>query len=250
MIQAKDIRAGYGDGSDILHGISFEVHAGEIVAILGPHGCGKSTLIKTLVGFLKLRGGTVEIDAENVTTVPFGQKFRHPAVGYVPQAGTVSDAMTVMENLLLVSRELNWEVRAQRLDKVLELFPHLANKRRQKATALSSSSRQILSLSQALMTGPRILLLDAPSAGMPPAMMHEVFDAIVRIRDEEDMTILMVERNAFGALSVADRAYVMTLGKVVLTAPAQDLLNHPEMERLNLDGNRKADDPGAGPVIR
>ncbi|SDI20342.1 ABC transporter ATP-binding protein [Alloyangia pacifica] len=236
MIEVQDIRAGYGDGPDILGGISMHAHAREIVTILGPNGCGKSTLLKTVAGFVTPRAGTVRIDGQHAEAVPIHEKVRHHGVGYVPQTDNVFRTMSVAENLLMGARDLDRQTREERLDAVMAQYPSLANKRRRKASALSGGERQILSLARALMAGPRILLLDEPSAGLSPAMMHDVFDAIARIRDEQDMCILMVEQNAFEGLSISDRAYVLNLGKVALTAQAQALLNDPAMERLYLGG--------------
>ncbi|WP_353475278.1 ABC transporter ATP-binding protein [Salipiger sp. H15] len=237
MIEVQDIRAGYGDGPDILGGISMQAHAREIVTILGPNGCGKSTLLKTVAGFVTPRAGTVRIDGQHAEAVPIHEKVRHHGVGYVPQTDNVFRTMTVTENLLMGARGLDRQTRDERLDALLTQYPTLANKRRRKASALSGGERQILSLARALMAGPRILLLDEPSAGLSPAMMHDVFEAIARIRDAQDMCILMVEQNAFEGLMVSDRAYVLNLGKVALTAKAQDLLGDPAMERLYLGGD-------------
>ncbi|WP_375688582.1 ABC transporter ATP-binding protein [Pseudooceanicola sp. LIPI14-2-Ac024] len=236
MIETLNVHAGYGDGPDILQSISMNAHAREIVTILGPNGCGKSTLLKTVAGFLKPRQGEVRIDGQHAEAVPIHEKVRHFGVGYVPQTDNVFRTMTVTENLLMGARALDRQTRAERFDALMVQYPTLANKRRRKASALSGGERQILSLARALMAGPRILLLDEPSAGLSPAMMHEVFDAIERIRDEADLCILMVEQNAYEALSISDRAYVLNLGSVALTAPARDLLNDPAMERLYLGG--------------
>ena len=151
---------------------------------------------------------------------------------------------------MLRSRPLNWKLRAQRLDSVFGLFPHLADKRRQTASDLLDGDRRVLLLCLALMAGPRILLLDEPLAGLSPLMMRDILDAIVRIRNEAAITVLMVEKNALGALSVADRAYVMTNGQMAGTASAQDLLNDPAMEWHNFGDAPKADDAGAGPAVR
>ena len=240
MIEAKNIRAGYGDGADILHGISLTAHAREIVTILGPNGCGKSTLLKTIAGFVIPRGGTVTIDGADATHVPIQRKVRHNGVGYVPQTDNVFATLTVAENLGIGASLLPKAERTARMDELLEDYPVLASKLSRKASALSGGERQILSLVRALMPRPRILLLDEPSAGLSPLMMHEVFDAIAEVRDRHDLCILMVEQNAFEALGVADRAYVLALGKVALTAPARDLLDDPAMRRLYLGGEIEA----------
>jgi len=144
--------------------------------------------------------------------------------------------LTVAENILLGARWLKREHRERRYDEIMAMYPTLANKQGRSASALSGGERQILSLARALISEPRILLLDEPSAGLSPRMMHEVFDAIVEVRDVTRMCIIMVEQNAYEALSIADRAYVLSVGRVATTAPASQLLNDPGMRELYLGG--------------
>lgn len=240
MIETKDIRAGYGDGADILHGISINASAREIVTILGPNGCGKSTLLKTIAGFVRPRAGTVMIGGADVTSVPIHQKVRSYAVGYVPQTDNVFATLSVSENIHLGARHLPRPEREERYARLMDQYPMLASKQNRKASALSGGERQILSLVRALISNPRILLLDEPSAGLSPLMMHEVFDAIAEIRDKADMCILMVEQNAYEALGIADRAYVLSLGEVAISAEASTLLSDPAMRRLYLGGTLDA----------
>ncbi|MCB4768544.1 ABC transporter ATP-binding protein [Ancylobacter sp. Lp-2] len=240
MIEAKELRAGYGDGADILHGVSLNAHAREIVTILGPNGCGKSTLLKTIAGYVIPRAGQVLIDGMDAGHIPIQRKVRHNRVGYVPQTDNVFGTLTVAENLRLGAALLPRAERTARFEELLAAYPALAGKLNRKASALSGGERQVLSLVRALMPRPQILLLDEPSAGLSPLMMHEVFDAIAEVRDKHDLCILMVEQNAFEALGVADRAYVLALGKVALTAPAKDLLKDPAMRQLYLGGEIEA----------
>ncbi|WP_075289373.1 ABC transporter ATP-binding protein [Pararhizobium arenae] len=234
MIEATNIRAGYGDGADILTGISLTANRREIVTILGPNGCGKSTLLKTIAGYVRPRAGTITFDGTDVASVPIHEKVRHHKVGYVPQTDNVFGTLSVSENIMLGARLLGRQEKEKRFDALMRQYPALASKKNRKASALSGGERQILSLSRALMAGPEILLLDEPSAGLSPLMMHEVFDAIAVIRDTENLCILMVEQNAFEALGIADRAYVLSLGQVALTASARDLLDDPAMRKLYL----------------
>lgn len=237
MIDASDLRAGYGDGADILNGISLTAGRQELVAILGPNGCGKSTLLKTIAGYLHPRAGQVTMNGADVSLVPIHEKVRHHRVGYVPQTDNVFGTLSVAENLHLGARGLDRQVRAERFDGLMEQYPALASKQNRKASALSGGERQLLSLARALIAGPEILLLDEPSAGLSPLMLHEVFDAIAHVRDSQGMCIVMVEQNAFEALGVADRAYVLSLGQVALHAPARDLLSDPAMRSLYLGGH-------------
>jgi branched-chain amino acid transport system ATP-binding protein len=236
MIEASDLRAGYGDGADILNGISLKAGRKELVTILGPNGCGKSTLLKTIAGYVRPRAGTVNMHGQNVSDVPIHEKVRHHRVGYVPQTDNVFGTLTVAENLRLGARFLDRSTTAERYEGLMEQYPSLASKQGRKASALSGGERQLLSLARALIAGPEILLLDEPSAGLSPLMLHEVFDAIANIRDTQGMCIVMVEQNAFEALGVADRAYVLSLGKVAIEAPASDLLADPAMRALYLGG--------------
>ncbi|MFK0209406.1 ABC transporter ATP-binding protein [Agrobacterium sp. NPDC090283] len=236
MIDASDLRAGYGDGADILNGISLSAGRKELVTILGPNGCGKSTLLKTIAGYVRPRAGTVNMHGQNVSDVPIHEKVRHHRVGYVPQTDNVFGTLTVAENLRLGARFLDRSTTTERYEALMEQYPSLASKQGRKASALSGGERQLLSLARALIAGPEILLLDEPSAGLSPLMLHEVFDAIANIRDTQGMCIVMVEQNAFEALGVADRAYVLSLGKVAIEAPASDLLADPAMRALYLGG--------------
>lgn len=237
MIDARNLCAGYGDGANILNGISLSAHRQELVTILGPNGCGKSTLLKTLAGYVKPRAGVVKMHGEDVTAVPIHEKVRHYRVGYVPQTDNVFRTLTIAENLRLGARGLDRDTIAQRYDALMAQYPALASKQNRKASALSGGERQLLSLARALIGGPEILLLDEPSAGLSPLMLHEVFDAIAHIRDSQGMCIVMVEQNAFEALGVADRAYVLSLGKVAIHAPAKELLADPAMRALYLGGH-------------
>lgn len=237
MIDVSNVRAGYGDGADILNGISLHAAGGEIVTILGPNGCGKSTLLKCIAGFLAPRAGTIAIDGADVGAVPVHRKVRGYGVGFVPQTDNVFATLSVSENIRLGARHLPRAEREDRFDALMRQYPTLAAKQNRKASALSGGERQILSLVRALIAGPKILLLDEPSAGLSPLMMHEVFDAIAGIRDDTGMCIVMVEQNAFEALGIADRAYVLTLGTVAMEGRAGDLLADPSMRELYLGGS-------------
>ncbi|MFN8683162.1 ABC transporter ATP-binding protein [Paracoccus sp. P2] len=236
MIDVSNVVAGYGDGPAILHGISLNAKGREIVTILGPNGCGKSTLLKTVGGFVKPREGRVSIDGKDLTTVPANEKVRAHRMGFVPQSDNVFPSLTVAENIMLGARFLPAARRQDAFDAQMTAYPSLASKVGRKASALSGGERQLLSLARALVAEPTTLLLDEPSAGLSPAMVHEVFEAIAGIRDRTGMCILMVEQNAFEALGVADRAYVLALGQVALEGRAADLLADPAMRHLYLGG--------------
>lgn len=236
MIDVSNVVAGYGDGPAILQGISLNAHGHEIVTILGPNGCGKSTLLKTVAGFVKPREGRVSIDGKDLTSVPANEKVRAHRMGFVPQSDNVFPSLTVAENIMLGARFLPAARRQDAFEAQMTAYPSLASKAGRKASALSGGERQLLSLARALVAEPTTLLLDEPSAGLSPAMVHEVFEAIAGIRDRTGMCILMVEQNAFEALGVADRAYVLALGQVALEGRAADLLADPAMRHLYLGG--------------
>ena len=235
-LAVEQVVAGYTRDVDILNGVSIDLQQGEIVTILGPNGCGKSTLLKTVAGFLSPRLGRVTFGGSDVSRVPVHRKIREHAVGFVPQTDNVFGPLSVRENLLLGGQFLSPRHRSDRLGEMFDNYPVLARKRDAPAASLSGGERQILSLARALMTRPRMLLLDEPSAGLSPKMLDEVFAAIVGIRDRENVAVLMVEQNAVEALGIADRAYVLALGSVALTGTAQALLHSDDMRRLYLGG--------------
>lgn len=248
MIRLENMRAGYGAGPDILQGIDLSAAAGEIVTILGPNGCGKSTLLKCIAGFVLPRAGLIEIDGNDVRTLLVHERVRLHRMGFVPQTDNVFASMTVADNIWLGGRRLSAGRRAERYAELMTQYPSLASKQERKASALSGGERQILSLARALISDPKVLLLDEPSAGLSPLMMHDVFTAISEIRNRTGMCIVMVEQNAFEALGIADRAYVLSLGKVAIEGRAVDLLADPAMRHLYLGGEPPAVEPTASVV--
>lgn len=238
MIEVSEVRAGYGDGPDILNGISLRAEPGRVVTILGPNGCGKSTLLKCIAGFVRPRSGHIRMSGEAVTNVETYRKVRYHRVGFVPQTDNVFATMTVAENILLGGRLMERRDRERRFDALLDQYPSLAAKKNKRASALSGGERQLLSLARALICEPSILLLDEPSAGLSPRMMHDVFDAIADIKHRDGPSILMVEQNAFEALHVSDIAYVLSLGSVAIEGAASDLLADPAMRSLYLGGDK------------
>lgn len=235
-IEVDNVVAGYTAEVDILRGISLKVARGEIVCILGPNGCGKSTLLKTVAGFLKPRSGTIQISGSEVTNVPAHRKVRHCGVGFVPQTENVFGSLTTWENLALGGQFCSKEEAAARMEQLCDIYPVLRRKMSAPASSLSGGERQILSLARALMPRPQVLLLDEPSAGLSPKTLGEVFEAISRIRDTEQVSVLMVEQNAMEALRMSDRAYVLSVGTVALENRASHLLNSSEMRELYLGG--------------
>jgi len=234
LLTADGLTAGYGT-IDILHGLSLEVHAGEIVSIIGPNGAGKSTAFKTVVGFLRPREGTVTFNGEDVTGLRPDLVLRR-GLAYVPQGRIVFPQMTVLENLEMgayIERDRGRVAAA--LERVYALFPILGERRRQKAGTMSGGEQQMVAIARALMTSPRLILLDEPSLGLSPKFVTLIFDKLLEMK-RGGFTLMVVEQNATRALAIADRGYVLELGKNRLEGPGQRLLVDPEVKRLYLGG--------------
>lgn len=236
MIAIDNVVAGYTAEIDILRGMTLAVQPAEIVTLLGPNGCGKSTLLKTIAGYLLPRGGRVTLRGKDVSQIPVHQKIRHCSLGFVPQTENVFSALTIRENLQVGGHYLAKADCARRMEELCALYPILGKKFDARAASMSGGERQILALARALMPRPEILLLDEPSAGLSPKVLHEVFDAIVHVRDQERVTILMVEQNAMEALRISDRAYVLSMGTVALTGDAAALMRDEKVRELYLGG--------------
>ena len=234
MIKVENLRAGYGDGPDVLQGVSLNANQSEILIILGPNGCGKSTLIKTIAGYLRPREGTIALDGMDLSSVPIEQKVTDHGFAYVPQVDNVFPALTVLENIKLGARRLATGEAKERTEELFDHYPALAKKQNQAASALSGGERQILSLSRALVTKPKVLLLDEPSAGLSPKAMHELFDEILAIKQRRGICIIMVEQNAAEALRIGDRGLILQLGKVAMEGPVSNLLGNPQVRELYL----------------
>ena len=234
MISLKgvNITAGYG-GVDIINDINLYVNEGEIVVIVGPNGAGKSTAMKALLGMLKLTDGSVSF-AKNDITLMLPQDRVNLGIAFVPQTNNVFTGMTVEENLemggFIRSDDIN-----NNIEDIYNLFPILKEKRNQNAGELSGGQRQQVAFGRALMTKPKILMLDEPTAGVSPIVMDELFARIIEV-GKTGVGILMVEQNAKQALNIADRGYVLVNGKHSREGSGQDLLNNPEVRKSFLGG--------------
>lgn len=240
MIEVDNVVAGYSAEVDILKGMTLHAQKGEIVTLLGPNGCGKSTLLKSIAGFLKPRAGRIVLAGQDVSQVPVHHKIQKLGLGFVPQTENVFSALSVRENMQVGGHFLSDAQCRERMQALCAMYPVLERKLHAPAASLSGGERQILALARALMPRPSLLLLDEPSAGLSPKMLQEVFQAIVRVRDAEGVTILMVEQNAMEALHMSDRAYVLSMGTVALTGNAQDLMHDPQVRELYLGGRAAA----------
>ena len=228
----KDITAGYG-GVDIIKDINLHVNEGEIVVIVGPNGAGKSTAMKSLLGMLKLTSGSVKFSEQNITNM-LPQDRVSLGIAFVPQNQNVFTGMTVEENLEM-GAFLRQDNIKDTIDQIYELFPILREKRNQSAGELSGGQRQQVAFGRALMTMPKILMLDEPTAGVSPIVMDDLFSRIIEV-GKTGVGILMVEQNAKQALNIADRGYVLVNGKNSREGTGQELLNNPEVRKSFLGG--------------
>ena len=228
----KDITAGYGV-VDIIKDINLHVNEGEIVVIVGPNGAGKSTAMKSLLGMLKLTSGSVKFSEQNITNM-LPQDRVSLGIAFVPQNQNVFTGMTVEENLEM-GAFLRHDNIKDTIDQIYELFPILREKRNQSAGELSGGQRQQVAFGRALMTMPKILMLDEPTAGVSPIVMDDLFSRIIEV-GKTGVGILMVEQNAKQALNIADRGYVLVNGKNSREGTGQELLNNPDVRKSFLGG--------------
>ena len=228
----KDITAGYG-GVDIIKNVNLYVNEGEIVVIVGPNGAGKSTVMKSMLGMLKLSSGSIDFSGKIITDM-LPQDRVSLGIAFVPQTQNVFTGMTVQENLEM-GAFLRQDNITDTIDQIYELFPVLKEKRNQSVGELSGGQRQQVAFGRALMTMPKILMLDEPTAGVSPIVMDDLFSRIIEV-GKTGVGILMVEQNAKHALGIASRGYVMVNGENRIEGTGQELLNNPDVRKSFLGG--------------
>lgn len=224
---------GYGKGADILHDCTIGVEQGEIAVVVGPNGAGKSTAMKAVFGMLNIHTGRVMMDGEDITKLS-PQARVQKGMGFVPQTSNVFTTMSVEENLEMGAFIRDDDIKAT-MQQVFELFPILKEKRNQPAGELSGGQRQQVAVGRALMTKPKVLMLDEPTAGVSPIVMDELFDRIIEIA-KTGIAILMVEQNAKQALNIADKGYVLVQGRNRYTDTGEALMADPEVRKAFLGG--------------
>jgi branched-chain amino acid transport system ATP-binding protein len=243
----NDVEAGYLRGVHVLQGVSLHVDRGELVCLIGPNGAGKSTVLRAISGLLKPSHGQIIFDGQPIDGLRADLVLRR-GIAHVPQGHSAFPEMSIHENLLMGAYTVpDRAVRRQRLERVYAMFPWLAERRSAKAGNLSGGQQKVLEIGRALMMEPRMILLDEPSLGLAPKMARMVFEMIRQLRDEANITVLMVEQNAKSGLAISDRAYVLELGRERLEGPAHQLLNDPQVAQLYLGGSL-GDEPERAPA--
>ena len=232
MLEIKDLEVYYGM-IQALKGISFEVNEGEVIALIGANGAGKTTTLHAVTGLLPVKAGEIIFDGKNVTKTP-GHKIVSMGMAHVPEGRRVFAELSVYQNLKMVAytRKDKEEI-ARNLEMVYKRFPRLKERKNQMAGTLSGGEQQMLAMGRALMSQPKIILMDEPSMGLSPIFVNEIFDIIKEV-SAAGTTVLLVEQNAKKALSIADRAYVLETGRITLQGDAKELMNDESVRKAYL----------------
>ena len=232
MLQVTDLKVNYGV-IQAIKGVSFEVNEGEVIALIGANGAGKTTILHTVTGLIAPKSGKIEFEGKDITKMP-AHKIVTLGMAHGPEGRRVFADLSVYENLLMgaFTRKDKDEI-AKTLEMVYKRFPRLRERKNQVAGTLSGGEQQMLAMGRALMSHPKILLMDEPSMGLSPLFVNEIFDIIKEV-NASGTTVLLVEQNAKKALSIADRAYVLETGKIVLDAAADVLMNDPSIKKAYL----------------
>ncbi len=232
MLEIKDLQVYYGM-IQALKGISFEVNEGEVIALIGANGAGKTTTLHTLTGILPAKAGSIKFNGTELTKTP-AHKIVKMGIAHVPEGRRIFQQLTVLDNLKLGAfTRKDKEGIAADMKKIYERFPRLEERKTQIAGTLSGGEQQMLAMGRALMSKPKIIVMDEPSMGLSPIFVSEIFDIIEAIR-KDGMTVLLVEQNAKKALAIADRAYVLETGRITLSGKASDLINDEKVKKAYL----------------
>lgn len=232
MLSVKDIEVYYGVIKAI-KGVSFEVNQGEVIALIGANGAGKTTVLHTITGLVNSKAGKIEIEGRDITKTP-AHKIVSMGIAHVPEGRRVFSQLSVLDNLKLGAfTRKNKEEISKTLQLVFNRFPRLQERKNQLAGTLSGGEQQMLAMGRALMSNPKLIVMDEPSMGLSPLLVNEIFDIIERI-SAGGTTVLLVEQNAKKALQIADRAYVLETGNIVLDGDAKELMNNDQVRKAYL----------------
>ncbi|WP_116085885.1 ABC transporter ATP-binding protein [Tropicimonas sp. IMCC34011] len=238
VLEMRGVVGGYVPDLPILHGVTLHVNRGEFVTIIGPNGAGKSTAMKAVAGLVRISDGQVLVDGEEFTNHPT-EDMADLGLAFVPQTSNIFGTLTIADNLRLGARSLTKAVAAERIEAAYARFPILRELSRSLAGGLSGGQRQMLAVARALLSAPRIIMLDEPSAGLAPNIVQEVFGLLRGLADE-GVAVLMVEQNAKSAMRVSDRTYVLAEGRSRIDGTSEQMLNDPEVKSIYLgDAGRK-----------
>jgi len=235
MLQVRGVETFYGK-IQALKGIDLDVSKGEIVTLIGSNGAGKSTLMMTICGTPRARTGTITFEGRDITQTPV-HEIVHLGISQSPEGRRIFPRMTVEENLQMGATVSKPEFYDQDLARVFGMFPILEKRRSQRGGTLSGGEQQMLAIARALMARPKLLLLDEPSLGLAPLIVKQIFAAIKELNEKEGLTVFLVEQNAFHALKLAHRAYVMVNGNITMSGTGRELLSRPEIRAAYLEGS-------------
>jgi branched-chain amino acid transport system ATP-binding protein len=236
MLTVRGVKAYYGN-IPALRGVDLEVNPGEIVALIGANGAGKSTLMMTIFGTPRAREGRILFEGRDITQLPT-HEIAKLHIAQAPEGRRIFSRMTVMENLQMGASVADAAHFEEDLARVFQLFPRLRDRLHQRGGTLSGGEQQMLAISRALMSRPRLLLLDEPSLGLAPLLVQQIFSAIRKLNARDRLTVFLVEQNAFHALKLAHRGYVMINGQITLSGAGSELLKRPEIRAAYLEGSR------------
>jgi branched-chain amino acid transport system ATP-binding protein len=237
LLSIRGVKTFYGNIM-ALAGVDLDVGEGEIVALIGANGAGKSTLMMTICGSPQAREGRIIFDGHDITHLPTHEIVR-ARIAQAPEGRRIFPLMTVFENLQLGAAITNFAHFEEDLQRIFTLFPKLAERRNQRGGTLSGGEQQMLAIARALMSRPRLLLLDEPSLGLAPLLAQQIFGAIRALNERDRLTIFLVEQNAHHALKLAHRGYVMVNGHITMQGSGRELLSHPEVRAAYLEGRKR-----------